>query len=524
MKKYIKYIAVMFLAATLFSCESFLEEKTYTQLSDATFPATDADAEVMLNGAYSRAFKTHAWAHRLDWLTTYATPEAMYQYRQLHAYRATSDQWSWGLDPVYAWNWIPVIWQTIRSCNDVIGLIPNVEMDETRRAEIVAEAKFLRAENYFILVKLFGATPIVSEPVTLSDDLYPAKSTLQESYDFIVQDLKDAEIDAPSREKTIAQGRLGMATKGAAAGLLAKVYVYMATKPLENTAMWQEAKSQIDKVKTMGYSLIDLGPGNGEQTFHDLWWWGNENNEEFLFSYQSEGNNQAQHAFHYYAPRNVLPVDNVWCGGGQNGINYDLVEPEFCDWFYSHSVNAAGDTSERAYYTIIRGFHDKDSVWHWYNKDAQSAAYCAKFRGFDYEMTGNNRFPTNKPILRYADILLLESEVLNELGLAGKENGINAVRARAGLDPVDAGLSMDAFRDEVFYERRMEFAYEQDMLFDMRRRGYEYCKDLMENYYNPDQNGYPVGFNVSVEPHEVLFPWPANFMDANPNMVQNPGY
>ena len=371
MKKYIIYIAVLFLAAGLFSCESFLEEETYTQLSDATFPATEADAEVMLNGAYARAFQTHAWAHRLDWLTTYATPEAMYKYRELHAYRATSDQWSWGLDPVYCWNWIPVIWQTIRSCNDVIGLVPDVDMDETRRAQIVGEAKFLRAENYFILVKLFGETPIVSEPVTLADDLYPAKSSLQECYDFIVQDLKDAEADCPTRDETIAQGRLGMATKGSAAGLLAKVYVYMATKPLENTAMWTEAKAQIAKVKTMGYSLIDHGPGNEMQSFTDLWWWGNENNEEFLFSYQSEGNNQSQHAFHYYAPRNVHPDWSIWCPPGQNGIDYDLCEPEFAEWFYEHSVNAAGDTSARAKYTIVLEYMDKDSVMQVYNADRE---------------------------------------------------------------------------------------------------------------------------------------------------------
>ena len=73
----------------------------------------------------------------------------------------------------------------------------------------------------------------------------------------------------------------------------------------------------------------------------------------------------------------------------------------------------------------------------------------------------------------------------------------------------------------------LELTYEMDMLYDMRRRGYAYTKNLMEGFYKADQNNYPNGdayANLTVEEHEMLFPYPVNDLIANPNLVGNPGY
>lgn len=517
MKKIIFYTAFVFLAVAFSGCEEYLEEKTYTELVGATFPTTIDDAEVMLNGAYSRGFKVSAWAHRLDWLISYSTPETMYKTRELHSYRGTCDSWSWDQDPPYQTSWIDAVWECVRSSNDIIGLLPDVDLPEPRKSQIIAEAKIIRANMYFYLVRMYGGCPIVDKPVSIADDLFPPRASLADTYAFIVQDLKDAEAAAPTRDETMGQGRLGAATKGTAAGLLAKVYVTMASAPLKDASKWQDAKTQIDKVKGMGYKLIT-------SSYADLFDWKNENNEEWLFSWQSEGNDQAQHAFHYYVPRDENNENRTWIPAPANGISYDLVEPEFAEMVYAHNITAAGDTSQRATFSIVLEYVDKTGTLRKYNASSKDAAYCGKYRAPDYAMTANNRFPTNRPVLRYADILLLESEVLNELDLGGRESGINEVRARVGLEPVEAGLSKDDFRMAIIDERTSELCFEHNMFFDLRRMGYEYTKNLMENYYNPNQNGYQAGFSVSVEPHEMLFPWPQKYLDNNPNFTQNPGY
>lgn len=516
MRKILLYTALLFLVTAITSCDEYLEEKTYTELVGSTFPLTVDDAEVMLNGAYSRGFKVSAWAHRLDWLISYATPETMYKGRELHSYRGTTDSWSWELDPPYQESWMDAVWECVRSANDVIALIPDTEIEEPRKSQIIAEAKFIRANMYFYLVRMYGACPIVDKAVNLADDLFPAKASLAATYEFIVQDLKDADA-CPTRAETISQGRLGACTSGAAAGLLAKVYVTMASAPLNDASKWQEAKIQIDKVKGMGYGLIT-------SSYADLFDWKKENNEEWLFSWQSEGNTQAQHAFQYYVPKDENNENRTWIPAPANGISYDFVEPEFAEWVYERSLTVAGDTSERATFSIVLEYIDKTGKLRKYNASSKDAAYVGKYRAPDYPMTSNNKFPTNRPVLRYADILLLESEVLNELGIDGRENGINAVRARADLAPVDGSLSKDDFRLAVIDERTMELCFEHNMFFDMRRMGFDYCKNLMENYYNPDQNGYPAGFSITVEPREMLFPWPQKYLDDNSNLVQNPGY
>ena len=77
-------------------------------------------------------------------------------------------------------------------CNEVIQNVPGIKMDTTLRNRIVGEAKFLRANYYFILVRYFGDVPLITVPQTPEDDLYPARTPKDKVYAQIIQDLKDA--------------------------------------------------------------------------------------------------------------------------------------------------------------------------------------------------------------------------------------------------------------------------------------------------------------------------------------------
>jgi tetratricopeptide (TPR) repeat protein len=120
-------------------------------------------------------------------------------------------------------------------------------------------------------------------------------------------------------------------------------------------------------------------------------------------------------------------------------------------------------------------------------------------------------------VLRYADVLLMYAEALNEQGKTGEAfQYINAVRNRAGVTTNLSGLSKEALRLEIEKERRVEFLYEGHRWFDLVRTG-RVRAVLNAHYQRQNQN-------FSVEEHELVFPIPQGELDLNPKVTQNPGY
>jgi hypothetical protein len=123
----------------------------------------------------------------------------------------------------------------------------------------------------------------------------------------------------------------------------------------------------------------------------------------------------------------------------------------------------------------------------------------------------------NYPVLRYADVLLIKAEALNEIsgGNAEAFAALNAVRSRAKLTPVE-GLSQTALRKAIWHERRVELAMEGQQWFDLVRQ--------------KEENGFPRLLTVmaaqgkNVQTKHLLFPVPQVEIDRNPKMTQNDGY
>lgn len=512
-----KFIYIFSLAAFMFptSCSDFLEEELFSDLGEGSFPADMAHAETMISEAYGRAVHAFVTHHRLGWAVEFPTPSMQLWNRRAHE-RQNLHTWSWGTtftDPSY-FDLLDRIWAVVRSSNDVIGLLPDADLgDEVRKEEIIGEAHFLRALCYFNCVRLWGGMPIIDKPQTLKDDLYPERASIADTYAFIISDLQMAASKLRSRSEQVAGGvPAGHATKHAALGLLAKVYLTMAGAPLNDASHLGDAKTALEQVMSSEHGLMP--------DFPSVFDWKNNNNQEMIFSWQLEGTEQSSYALFYFAPNDH--AGDIWMPAGQQGIEYDLVPPEWVDWY------RAKDSGPRFEYSIVTEYTNKDGVLRVYNAGPNEAAHVGKYRAPDYPMTQNCcDFPTDIPVLRYADVLLMYAEVVNELeGPSGAFQYINQVRERAELDPL-SGLGKDELRDAIFEERMLELTYEFDMLFDMRRRGWAYTKNLMEGFYKADQNDYPNGAayaNLTVEEHEMLFPYPVNDLNANPNLKGNPGY
>ncbi|WP_449399478.1 RagB/SusD family nutrient uptake outer membrane protein [Chryseobacterium wanjuense] len=132
-------------------------------------------------------------------------------------------------------------WQAVARCNQVISKVPAIEMNTALKDRLIAESKFLRAYFYFNLVRLYGGVPIFDG---LQENYNIPRNSVDEVYDFIISDLTAASAVLP---QTYGASDRGRATKGAALGMLSKVYLYKKD--------WQKAYDISNQVIAMGYSL-----------------------------------------------------------------------------------------------------------------------------------------------------------------------------------------------------------------------------------------------------------------------------
>jgi hypothetical protein len=171
----------------------------------------------------------------------------------------------------------------INSCNGVIDNAANVSLQDAVKKKNVAEAKFIRANWYFILVQFWGDVTLnknfATQPTTSG-----TRNPMSEVYDFIVQDLKDAIIDLP--QGLVKDVQPGRATKAAALHLLSKVYLTRggssAAKPTDFQDAFTTAKSLIDNRATYGLNLLP--------DFAKVYEEGNESNIEVIWTSQHTSN------------------------------------------------------------------------------------------------------------------------------------------------------------------------------------------------------------------------------------------
>lgn len=468
----------------LSSCADFLDQPVLGQENLDTYFQTEEECLKHLAGAYQGIF----WD---DWWQV-AAPNVGFE-------MATDDLWMGNTTQSQS-DWIrtahygnpfqdgPIsnYWQYrykgILRCNIVINKVPDAPIaDENLRKRIVAEAKFLRAFNYFELVKNFGGVPVVLELKLPNEVVGITRSSIAETYAQIEQDLQEAITDLPLRSE-YASADLGRVTKGAAMGYLGKVYLYQ--------EKYSEAEQVLREImQSNEYDLLS--------NFGDVWSISHNNSIESLFEVQYSSTIS-------YNLGGRLPVftgsrnDSGWSWG----LPTSNLEKAFID---------AGDT-ERLRWTIVKhgddvaGDDDPEAQNYVIAPDQhKSARINRKFyiprhlRATPYDANHNN---LNHRLLRFADVLLMYAEATNAQGNDGEaRQALNRVRSRVNLPEVTA--SGNALRDAIRLERRLELALEFQRLYDIRRWTDDNGKKAISNIMG--ENGSFVRYNLieSTDEYEI---------------------
>jgi hypothetical protein len=381
-------------------------------------------------------------------------------------------------------------YRTVQWVNLLIEEINNADIEENLRRTIVAEARFLRAYSYFNLVRVFGGVPLYDSPVGLSEIYEVPRSTEEEVLGLVISDLNEA-MNIDSYRTTEQLGKAGgKASSVAAKTLLGKVYIW---------------KHDFANAET---TLGDIVSGSGLELedFSVLYDPDNPFNKEIIFGINYERASGFSSPFvtttiPYNIPPGIYP--NV---PERTGSGYGMIEPYV----------AAKFSPEDKRFTELIGEATFENLG-----ILETHIYSRKY--VDPQTTLNFWSGSNTIILRYADVLLMFAEALNENGKTAQAyQYINRVRNRAGIDELPEGFSKDQMFQALADERQKEFLMEGDRWFDLRFRGMDYLGQEM-NEYKP--NAYlDRNKNIQVGAHHILFPIPEEQIQVKPVLQQNPGY
>jgi tetratricopeptide (TPR) repeat protein len=328
----------------------------------------------------------------------------------------------------------------------VLENVPSIEMDETEKKRILAEARFLRAYYYFILVKLYGDVPLIQSSVVNVEEV--TRQPKADVYNLIISDLKEAADVLPLKSQMPATEN-GRITKGAAQAYLGKAYLYM--NDFANAEIW--FKSVIDSGE---YQLVD--------DFPSLFTIGGEFGPENIF--------EINHLYsaQFLVARNLASIRQG--SAGMYGYGFANPTQDFVDEFEPgdprlwQTVYKQGDIMPDGKIADVG-----NSETGYMNKKAYLLAS-------DFPPTGDPVHAGRNEIkLRYGMLLLWYAEAANENGnLSAALSAINEVRRRArqgnqGVLPDVTTQNRDSLRNAIYHEQRVEYGMENHRFFDLVRQG-----------------------------------------------------
>ncbi|MDR2057170.1 MAG: RagB/SusD family nutrient uptake outer membrane protein [Dysgonamonadaceae bacterium] len=503
MKTIIKY-SILTLTTFLFGqCNDYLNQLPTDQIITEDFfrSGTPAEIESAINSVYQPLQSSYMYNLRM-WTLDIVAGEGRVgneaggnglETVQLSNFTTTSD--NNGAKELWRGPW--------RGINRANWILNNIDISQNivgadKVTQYKGEAHFLRALFYFNLVRLFGDVPLFTRQQMASDNLKVPRTNKDIVYQQIIKDLEDASGELPEMFES---ENIGRATSGAALGLLSKVYLTL--------EQYDKVISTIEQI--MASNVYSLNT-NYAYNFDDK----RENGPESLFEVQYEKGSP-------YDPFDILnqggwhneflaPLAPVNIGGSWGNFGWFHVYPEFAESFEPNdkrkavSVFSAGD--------VYQGWS--------YDPAVSTTGYnVKKFMCANYGTTKAMDSPLNFPVLRYADVLLMYAEALNELGrttdacapATGINDGgpLNRVRFRAGLP--NASGNQTQIREIIRHERRIELAFEGGhRWFDLIRydKG-EYAKTFFHS----------IGKTNFTLPKHLLLPVPIDDIDANPNLLPN---
>jgi hypothetical protein len=476
-------LAAAFLVLVLTGCdENPLQEETFTTLSPSNFFKTAEDAEVVLNSVYGELRYSDITRDAVT-LQEVCTDIHIERFGGIFTFNQPIEDFVW--TPSHNWlqNWWERRYRGIYKANTVLDNVPAIDMEEDRKQEMLAEARFLRAFNYYQLYDLFGPVPLILTSETRVGDR-PSRAPDEEIVSFIEDELRAASEVLPVNEPPRQQ--YGRPTRGAALGILAKFYLM--------NKKWEEAASTALEVMDLGvYDLFT--EGNRTELFSHL----NQRDNEFIFVANMSDN-----------PTNVT---------GDGWLSH--VAPDDYQWQYPPRIIFAAEYRIRSEFLDL--FDPEDErldafLFEFVNTSGETVQLgednVRSFKFPEYPNQGISRSADDFPFLRYADILLTRAEALNELDGPNDASVdlLNRVRDAAGVSTFSVGdfASKADFRDFLLDERGREFHTEALRRQDLIRHGK--FIDMAQDRGKPAQDFH------------VRYPIPQTEVERNANLDQNDGY
>jgi hypothetical protein len=566
MKNQIKYLFLFVLFTSFLGCSDFLEEVPVSDLTVENSFNTEADAKAAIIGVYNSLQLEGVYGKSQTLFTTDEhNAGSKVPLSGLNLYSFTADNVEVIL-PIWRDHY-----KGINRANLSISKIPSIDMDVDERNTLVAEAKFIKALLYFNLIRYFGDVPYKYSETASLNDLNIPRTPVATIYENIIEDLEYG----VEHLKVKAAGLAGHATQDAAKTLLASIYLTRGSMARRDNT----GNGIADFTLAARYSkeVIDANRYWLCPYFPDAFIVQNKNNDEIVFDVQFKspglgvGNTIG---LNMGIPSNSNGVDNLLAGGSQGAIRAN----PYHQFYYEKADSIRMQwTNARILINAATGGYTKVSAVS--NNPPVSAA---KFRRYPVRSSGfalqTNDYDVNWPIFRYAELLLIYAEALNEIDGPTQEaiDVLNMLRSRArntnigGIHrdilprslslQISAGLvnltlsnplvsTQTAFRNYILLERSRELSQEGKRWFDLVRWGIlkttlrglnaKYVAKISEtrpvevpaitnnkwaNYWNGSVDDWNL-LTGTLQDFHMLLPIPNAERLANPSIgPNNPGY
>ncbi|HOM63970.1 MAG TPA: RagB/SusD family nutrient uptake outer membrane protein [Dysgonamonadaceae bacterium] len=526
MKKYLYLLIISVSSLILNGCD--VDVINPNTLTKATFWKTERDAEYGVNAIYNMFYKPGTYSRWIWFRLDLTSDEGWSQSPWAELKEWTRFQYvNYNFWEGNAWTYRDC-YEAIFRANQALENIPNIEMDETVKNQLLGQAYFLRGLYYYNLALLWGSEnnslPIILTPSNPADT--PQGYNGEDVYNQSISDLSQAVNMLPEQWDS---NNLGRATKGAAYALRAKCYMQL--------HKWEEAKNDL-------YWLVE---GNGKQyydlvaKYEDNFTKDTENNKESVFEIQYSDVHKAP------AGDGDFDVDpNLGLNRGQffapPGIGW--TDGELRPWIvneFKKEKDLSGNYDIRLKYTAFyegmnQDFPENNRIYRyrldgadsdiWNLQNWKGRVFFRKYGSDYYRDYDDYHNPTNVRLIRFADVLLMYAECIanTDNDLSKAVGLVNRVRQRVNMPELkvnhfDATQSKDAFLKRLQMERSLELCSEGQRWADIKRWGLVDNQGGIDELIARDEDFR----NFVIGKHNCL-PIPSDDVNNNPNQQQNPNY
>lgn len=487
------------LSAALTACS--LDETPYGFYSAGNFYQTEEDAESGLMYAYNAL--NYLEYLRGIWYVGDIPTDDMYPKSDEPGDIHMLENWSVTSNTELTHYYFKYCYIGINRANAIISKISGSQLSEEVRNRVVGEAYFLRAWNYFNLVRAFGICPITTNPISsLEQTTSPLAGSILDIYNLIIDDCEKA-IGMLQVNKVF-----GRADKVAAEALLAKVYLHLASSKHYNAPGYKDLDIDVEATYALAADNARkvVGDYGTEYSFDDnlrhIYDVEAPDGPEHIFIMATDrsGTHEGMYTkipLQFLPNNSSVPIfikypDGTLQRGNGNGWGVFLINDDFVEGSYLATDKRRTELLHRTIYdqtgkeilpSPVRGYFTSKYV--------------------DPDFIGE-RTSARPYLIRYSEIALVLAEA------AGPSEGyplVNYIRGRAGVPELNPGMDLETFRRAVINERKLELAFEGNRLFDLRRTA-SVTTTVQEA-------------SSLTEEEAAFYPIPQREVDLNPNVPQS---